>query len=143
MNRMKFKSQLAALSWAALWSVARAQIPAPVPAPSGAPRASIALSPAIIMVRGRPGQSTTQTLTIVNRTASEVHFTVVSEDVVVRDGKRVFVPAGQTANGIAASSVATPSAVTVKAGEEASAQITFTLPPETGSEPWSLSFEVA
>jgi hypothetical protein len=96
------------------------------------PRASIALSPAIIMVRCKPGQSTTQTLTIVNRTAKEVRFNLVTEDVVVREGKRSFSPAGQIANGIAATSVATPASVVVKAGEEASVQVTFTLPRGTG-----------
>ncbi len=100
-------------------------------AQTGAPQASISLSPAIIMVRCKPGQSTTQTLTIVNHTPSQVSFNVVTEDVVVRDGKRSFSPAGQIANGIASSSVASPAAVVVPAGEEASAQVTFTLPPET------------
>jgi hypothetical protein len=96
------------------------------------PQASIALSPAIIMVRCKPGQSTTQTLTIVNHTANEVRFNLATEDVVVRDGKRSFSPAGQIANGIAATSVASPASVAVKAGQEASVQVTFTLPPGTG-----------
>ena len=99
---------------------------------SGAPRASIALSPAVIMVRCKPGQSTTQTLTIVNHTASEVRFNLSTEDVVVREGRRSYSPAGRIANGIAATSVASPATVVVKAGEEASAQVTFTMPPETG-----------
>jgi hypothetical protein len=130
---MKVKFQIAVISCAALWFSARAQTVPPAAAVPAAPnQASIALSPAIIMVRGRPGQSTTQTLTIVNHTVNEVHFSVASEDVVVREGTRAFVPAGQTANGIAASAVATPAAVTVKAGEEASVQVTYTLPRETG-----------
>jgi hypothetical protein len=95
------------------------------------PQASIALSPAIIMVRSRPGQSTTQTLTIVNHTANDAFFRLAIEDVVVRDGKRSFSPAGQIANGIAVGAVASPPSVVVKAGEEASAQVTFTVPPET------------
>ena len=98
---------------------------------SGPPQASIALSPAIIMVRCKPGQSTTQTLTITNHTAGEVRFDVATEDVVVREGKRSYSPAGRIANGIAASSVVAPASVVVKAGEEASVQVTFTLPPET------------
>jgi hypothetical protein len=83
------------------------------------------------MVRCKPGQSTTQTLTIVNHTANEVSFILATEDVVVREGKRSYSPAGQIANGIAASSVASPASVVVKAGEEASVQVTFTLPAET------------
>jgi hypothetical protein len=84
------------------------------------------------MVRCKLGQVATQTLTIVNHTANEVSFHVETEDVVLREGKRSFSPAGQIANGIAATSVATPAAVALKAGEEASVQVTFTVPPETG-----------
>jgi hypothetical protein len=130
---MKFTTKLALISYAALCSIAGAQIPAaPVSAENVAPRESIALSPAIIMVRCRPGQSTTQTMTIVNHTAGEVRFNLTTEDVVVRDGKRSFSPAGQIANGIAASAVASPASVAVKPGEEASVNVTLTLPPETG-----------
>jgi hypothetical protein len=129
---MKFKSGLAVISCATLCWIASAQTPAaPAPGVSDVPQAAISLSPAIIMVRCKPGQGTTQTLTIVNHTANDVGFHLETEDVVVREGKRSFSPAGQIANGIAASSVASPAAVVVKAGEEASVQVTFTLPPET------------
>ena len=71
------------------------------------------------MVRCKPGQSTTQTLTIMNHTANEVRFALASEDVVVREGKRSFSPAGRIANGIAATSIMSPASLVVKAGEEA------------------------
>jgi len=130
---MKFKSGLAAISYAALCSMAGAQTPAaPASRVSDVPQASISLSPAIIMVRCKPGEGTTQTLTIANHTANEASFRLEAEDVVVREGKRSFSPAGQIANGIAASSVASPALVVVKSGEEASVQVTLTLPPETG-----------
>jgi hypothetical protein len=130
---MKLKSTLAVISYAALWSIAGAQTPAAPPVDeSSTPRASIALSPAIIMVHGKLGQSTTQILTILNHTSNEVNFTLATEDVVVRDGKRSFSPAGQIANGIASSSVMSPASVVVKAGEEASVRVTLTLPPQTG-----------
>jgi hypothetical protein len=129
---MRLTSKLAVISYAAL-SIAGAQTPAaPDSGGSGAPPGSISLSPAVIMVRGRPRQSTTQTLTLSNHTAGEVRFKLATEDVVVREGKRSFSPAGQIANGIAANAVASPASVVVKAGEEASVQVTFTLPPETG-----------
>lgn len=57
---------------------------------SDAPRATIALSPAIIMVRCKPGQGTTQTLTISNQTSADVSFRVETEDVVVTEGTRSF-----------------------------------------------------
>jgi hypothetical protein len=132
---MKLKAKLAVISYAVLWSIAAAQTPV-------AP-ASIALSPAIIMVRCRPGQSTTQTLTIVNHTANEVSFHLATEDVVVREGKRSFSPAGQIANGIASRVVASPAAVVVKAGEEASAHVTITIPPETGQRAVVIFFRSA
>jgi hypothetical protein len=67
----------------------------------------------------------------VNRTGSDVAFTLAAEDVVVRDGKRSYSVAGQIPNGIAASSVAAPASIVVKAGQDAAVQVTFTLPPQT------------
>jgi hypothetical protein len=131
---MKLGSRLAVVSSAALWWMAgaSAQPPdAPDATPADSPRASISLSPAVIMVRCKPGQGTTQTLTISNNTNAEVRFNLETQDVVVSDGKRSFSPAGLIANGIAATSVASPTAVVVKAGEDATVQVTFTLPPET------------
>ena len=114
-------------------AIASAQTMANAPLADGPrPEISIALTPAVIMVRGRPGESTTQTLTIINHTRDEVRFKLVTEDVLVKDGKRSFVPAGQVADGIAASSVVSPASVIVKAGEEASVQVTLTFPPRTG-----------
>jgi hypothetical protein len=137
---MKLGSRLAIISSAAIWwtAGASAQIPdapaageSPASSQTDTPRASISLSPAVIMVRCKPGQGTTQTLTISNNTASEVRFNLETQDVVVSDGKRSFSPAGLIANGIAATSVVSPTSVVVKAGEDATVQVTFTLPPET------------
>jgi len=129
---MKLKLRLTLLFYTALRSIAGAQTPTTsAPGESGKPQESIALSPAVIMVRCKLGQSTTQTLTIINHTGNEVRFNLASEDVVVREGKRLYSPAGQVANGIAARSVASPATVVLKAGEEASVQVTFTVPPQT------------
>jgi hypothetical protein len=129
---MKRKSRLAVISCAALWWAASAQTPADPPVgQNSAPSGSIALSPAVIMVRCQPGQSTTQSLSIANHTDTEVSFRLTTEDIVVREGKRLFFAAGQIENGIAANSIATPALVVVKAGEETKVQVTFTPPPET------------
>lgn len=129
---MTIASILAVALCGVLCPIAGAQIQAgTVGSDADGPPSSLALSPAIIMVRCRPGQSTTQTLTIMNHTPGEVSFQLATEDVVVRDGKRSFSPAGQTANGIAASAVATPASVTVKPGESVSVKVTVTLPLET------------
>src|ERR1700759_3310816 len=65
-------------------------------------KSTIALAPAVIMMHGQPGQSTTQTLTISNQVNTELRFEIEAQDVIVRDGKRVFVRAGQLPASIAA-----------------------------------------
>jgi hypothetical protein len=62
---------------------------------------SLTLSPAVIMVKAKPGQAISQELTLWNNTGSELAFEMQAMDVVVRDGKRVFVPAGELEKGIA------------------------------------------
>jgi len=56
---------------------------------------SISLSPAVVMAKGNFGQGLTQTLTLTNQTGREFAFEMVAEDVVIKDGKRVFVSAGE------------------------------------------------
>jgi hypothetical protein len=131
---MRCVYKLAVVSCAALLLAVSASSQTPDAAdatPADSSRASISLSPAVIMVRCKPGQGSTQTLTISNNTNAEVRFNLETQDVVVSDGKRSFSPAGLIANGIAATSVVSPTSVVVKAGEDATVQVTFTLPPET------------
>ncbi len=107
---------------------------------------SISLSPAVITAKGSFGQGLTQTLTLSNNTGRDMAFELVAEDVIVKDGKRIFVPAGETANSIAATAVfSTQSAkikefsaaaiakdtILVKAFSSGSADVRLTLPRET------------
>jgi len=94
-------------------------------------RSSVSLSPAVAMVKCKLGQSDTQRLTITNQTQQELVFEMIAEDVVVRDGKRVFVAAGETPGGIAATAVFTQKEVVVKPLQSSSVGVTFTVPPET------------
>src|SRR5260221_1708642 len=97
----------------ALGNLAVQPAPAQQPANSSAPPPqdsvtappSISLSPAVIMAKGVFGQGLTQELTLTNQTGRDFAFELVAEDVVIKDGKRVFVPAGGTANTIAATAV--------------------------------------
>jgi hypothetical protein len=102
------------------------QSSAPQPA-----RSSVSLAPAVVMVRCKLGQSYTQTLTLTNQTHQEFVFEMVAQDVVVRDGKRGFVPAGETPQGIAETAVFSQKKVVVKPGQSATVGVTFTVPPET------------
>jgi len=93
---------------------------------------SISLSPAVVMAKGNFGQGLTQTLTLSNQTGREFAFEMVAEDVVIKDGKRIFVPAGETPDGIAASAVFSQKMVLVKAFSNASVDLRVTLPAQTG-----------
>jgi hypothetical protein len=108
-----------------------AQQPGQEKAAQGLPP-SIALSPAVIMARGAFGQGLTQALTLTNNTSRDLAFELVAEDVMVKDGKRVFVPAGETGNSIAASAVFSQKAVLVKSFSSASVDVRLTLPAQTG-----------
>ncbi len=92
---------------------------------------SISLSPAVVMAKGNFGQGLTQTLTLTNQTGREFAFEMVAEDVVIKDGKRVFVSAGETPDSIAATAVFSQKLVLVKANSSASVDLRVTLPPRT------------
>ncbi len=118
--------------------LAFAQGPAPAenvaaPAPGMAPadKPSIALSPAVIMARGSFGQSLTQTLIFTNNTGMDLAFDLQAQDVVVKDGKRVFVAAGELPGSIAATAVFAPKSLLVKAHTSAPVQMRLTLPEKT------------
>ncbi|MGC2697019.1 MAG: hypothetical protein WA738_14640 [Candidatus Angelobacter sp.] len=92
---------------------------------------SISLSPAVIMAKGNFGQGLTQTLTLTNQTGRDFAFEMVAEDVIIKDGKRIFVAAGETPNSIAASAVFSQKLVLVKAFSSASVDVRLTLPVQT------------
>ena len=92
---------------------------------------SISLTPAVVMAKGSFGQTLSQTLTLTNQTARDFAFEMVAEDVVVKDGKRIFVTAGETPNSIAASAVFTQKTVLVKPFSSAAVDVRLTLPAET------------
>jgi hypothetical protein len=92
---------------------------------------TLSLSPAVVMLRGDHGQSTTQTLTLTNGTSRPFSFDLVAQDVVTVDGKRTFVDAGSIAGSIAATAVFSQKHVHAGPGETISATVTVTLPPGT------------
>jgi hypothetical protein len=107
------------------------QSPAPAAPVQPTDRPSISLSPAVVMAKGSFSQTLTQTLTLTNQTARDFAFEMVAEDVVINDGKRVFVAAGETPNSIAASAVFTQKTVMVKPFSSAAVDVRLTLPAQT------------
>jgi hypothetical protein len=100
----------------------------------GAPFAQggqISVSPAAMSLRGRAGQATTQTFKVMNLTDSVYEFTVDISDVVVEEGKRVFIPADQSALSLASMSTASLTSFELKPGYEQAVRVTFILPSRT------------
>jgi hypothetical protein len=101
--------------------------------PAFATQGSLSVSPAVVMLQGTPGQSTTQTLTIVNSSDQPFAFEMVAKDAVARHGQRVYVNAGELAGSIAATAVFSRRSVTVAPGEREKVTITVTIPPKPAS----------
>ena len=63
---------------------------------------ALSVSPAVVMLRGEAGQSTTQTLTFTNGSSQPLAFEMKAQDAVVRNGKRIYVEPGTVPGSIAA-----------------------------------------
>lgn len=90
---------------------------------------SITLSPAVVSLKGNCGQSVTYPLTLENGTDLPIDFSLEAQDVVVRNGVRHFVKAGELADSIAATAVFTPHELHIPSHSSATATVTLTLPP--------------
>jgi hypothetical protein len=101
--------------------------------PAFATQGTLSVSPAVVMLQGTPGQSTTQTLTIVNTSDQPFVFDMMAQDATARGGHRVYVRAGELAGSIAATAVFSRKSVTVAPGERASVTVTVTIPPNPSS----------
>lgn len=83
------------------------------------------------MAKGNYGQSLTQKLTINNQTPNVFSFQMIAQDVTVHDGKRVFSPAGDVPNSIAASAVFSPREIIAPPYTSQSVTVTLTIPQTT------------
>jgi hypothetical protein len=94
---------------------------------------SLSLSPSVVILRGVPGQSTTQTMKLTNGSSRPFSFDLQAQDVVVRNGRRIFVDAGQLAGSIAATATFSRKSVTLGSGESVRVDVTVTIPPKPAS----------
>src|SRR5437660_11494445 len=88
-------------------------------------------APAALSLKGHAGQTTTQNFKVSNLTDSIYAFKVDVADVLVENGKRTFIPAGQTSGSIAALTVVSVKRVDLQPGQTAVVPVTFALPAET------------
>jgi hypothetical protein len=93
--------------------------------------ASLTTAPALILLPDNPGQTTTQTLVVNNSTIYEFTFELEGKDLIVREGKAVFLPAGELTDSIASNLLFSKKSVNVKAGQSASFDVTLTVPRQT------------
>jgi len=105
------------------------QAQAPADAAVAADQPSLSLSPAVVTAKGGFGQSMAQTLTLTNHTTMELEFEMAAEDVTVKDGKRVYIPAGEAAGSIAATASFASKFVTVKPNSAVNVAARFSIPP--------------
>ena len=92
---------------------------------------SISLSPAVITAKGTNGQGLTQTLSLNNNTSAEFVFEMEAQDVIVRNGKRVFVAAGEEPGSIAATAVFSQKQVVIKPHTMGAVEVRLTIPQQT------------
>jgi hypothetical protein len=92
---------------------------------------SLSLAPAVVVLHAKFGQTFTQTVTLTNGTSQVLNFDMAAQDVIVKNGKRVFVAAGELPNSIAASAVFSLRSGTVQPGTDQSVQAILTVPAVT------------
>jgi hypothetical protein len=89
---------------------------------------TISVTPAVVMLRGVAGQSTTQRMTVTNASREPFTFELIANDVLVRDGQRRFSPAGAEAGSIAATAAFSEKRITVAPGDSKQVDVTLTIP---------------
>lgn len=97
--------------------------------PLRAGNGALSVSPAVVMLRGETGQSTTQTLTFTNGSSQSHAFEMKALDAVVRNGKRIYVEPGTVPGGIAAMASFSPRVFSVAPGQTVRIDVTVTIPP--------------
>lgn len=90
---------------------------------------TIGLSPSVVELSGRHGQSVTHALTLRNDSDVGLDFALEARDVVVRDGVRVYLRAGELADSAAASAVLAPPVLHVPPRGSGTVTVTLTVPP--------------
>lgn len=92
---------------------------------------TITIAPASLSLKGSAGKMHTQNFKVSNLTGTSYSFKVDIADVIVENGQRRFVPAGQTANSIAALVTPLRTELKLAPGEEAVVPVTFVMPAES------------
>lgn len=114
-------------------AVARAQTS------SSTPR--MTLSPAYVILKAKFGQTVTQSVTLSNQTENGFSFEMEAQDVVVKNGKRVFFRAGELPHSIAASAVFSQRAGNVDPFSNKTVEVLLTIPAQTNIRAVTVTFK--
>ena len=92
---------------------------------------SLSLSPSVVILKSTFGQTIKQSIGLNNGTSQGLDFEMIADDVVVKNGKRVFVAAGELPHSIAATAVFSERSGHVAAGASQAIQVLLTIPNQT------------
>jgi hypothetical protein len=90
---------------------------------------TIGLSPSVVELSGRHGQSVTHALTLRNDSDVGLDFTMEARDVVIRNGARAYAEPGELGDSVAASAVFSSPLVHVPPRKSSVVKVTLTVPP--------------
>ena len=99
------------------------------------------LSPAYVTLDSSFGQTITQTLTLSNQTENTFAFDMEAQDVIVKNGKRVFYRGGELAHSIAGSAVYSQRSGTVEPFSNKSVEVLLTIPAQTNVRAVTVTFK--
>ena len=92
---------------------------------------SLSLSPSVVILKSAFGQTIKQSIGLNNGTSQGLDFEMIADDVIVKNGKRVFVAAGELPHSIAATAVFSERSGHVAAGASQAIQVLLTIPDQT------------
>jgi hypothetical protein len=115
-----------------------------VPSPGLAQHAGsqrLTLSPSVVMLHSKFGQTVSQSITLSNDTERGLSFEMVARDAYVKDGKRLFAPAGQLPHSIAGTAVFSQRSGYVAAFADQTVTVLLTIPSGTAIRAVSIAFK--
>ncbi|MGA7569534.1 MAG: hypothetical protein WCA52_08850 [Candidatus Aquilonibacter sp.] len=92
---------------------------------------SLSLSPSVVILKAAFGQTIKQSIGLNNGTTQGLDFEMIADDVIVKNGKRVFVAAGELPHSIASTAVFSERSGHVAAGATQAIQVLLTIPDQT------------
>jgi hypothetical protein len=108
---------------------------------AGSSQQRLTLTPAIMMLHAKPGQTVTQTVTLSNQTERGLSFEMDAQDEIVKNGVRVTFRGGELSHSIAGSAVFSQRSGYIAPFTDKSITVLLTVPPETNVRAVVITFK--